>query len=84
MTPTSSLRYRLMLLGWQNGTVLIRQVELAVKTGWLTREQADMIYTFPRKPTELVINDPLTPERVSSIQEAINGNVTDDTGTAGQ
>lgn len=84
MTPTSSLRYRLMLMGWQNGTVLIRQVELAVKTGWLTREQADMIYTYPRKQTELVINDPLTPERVYSIQEAINGNVTDDTGTAGQ
>lgn len=84
MTPTGSLRYRLMLTGWQNGTVLIRQVELAVKTGWLTREQADIIYTYPRKQTELVINDPLTPERVYSIQEAINGNVTDDTGAAGQ
>lgn len=84
MTPTGSLRYRLMLTGWQNGTVLIRQVELAVKTGWLTREQADMIYTYPRKQTELVANDPLTPERIYSIQEAINGNVTDDTGTAGQ
>lgn len=84
MTPTGSLRYRLMLLGWQNGTVLIRQVELAVKTGWLTREQADMIFTYPRKPTELVLNDPLTPERLYTIQEAINGNVTDDTGTAGQ
>jgi hypothetical protein len=73
-----------MLTGWQNGTVLIRQVELAVKTGWLTRDQADMIYTYPRKPTELVVNDPLTPERIYSIQEAINGNLEHDTGTAGQ
>lgn len=77
-------QYRLVLNRWQAGTITIRQVELFVKTGWLTREQADMIYTFPRKPTELVVNDPLTPERVYSIQEAINGNVTDDTGTVGQ
>lgn len=84
MTPTSSLRYRLMLNGWQNGTVLIRQVELAVKTGWLTREQADMIYTYERKQTELVLNDPLTPARLYTIQEAINGNLEHDTGTAGQ
>lgn len=72
MTPTSSLRYRLMLLGWQNGTVLIRQVELAVKTGWLTREQADVIYTYPRKQTELVLNDPFTPERLEDIRTNID------------
>ena len=77
-------QYRLVLNRWQAGTITIRQVELFVKTGWLTREQADMIYTYERKPTELVVNDPLTPERIYSIQEAINGNVTDDTGTAGQ
>lgn len=77
-------QYRLVLNRWQNGLITIRQVELFVKTGWLTREQADMIYTYLRKQTELVINDPLTPERVYSIQEAINGNITDDTGTAGQ
>ena len=72
MTPTSSLRYRLMLLGWQNGTVLIRQVELFVKTRWLTRDQADMIYTFPRKPTELVINDPFTTENLERIKLDVN------------
>lgn len=71
MTPTSSLRYRLMLLSWQNGTVLIRQVELAVKTAWLTREQADLIYTFPRKQTELVLNDPFSWERVDEIRQNI-------------
>lgn len=68
MTPTGSLRYRLMLTGWQNGTVLIRQVELAVKTGWLTREQADMIYTYSRKQTRLVIDDPLTLERIEAAR----------------
>ena len=77
-------QYRLVLNRWQAGLITIRQVELFVKTGWLTREQADMIYTFPRKPTELVINDPLTPERLYTIQEAINGNLEHDTGTAGQ
>lgn len=77
-------QYRLVLNRWQAGTITIRQVELFVKTAWLTREQADMIYTYERKQTELVVNDPLTPERVYSIQEAINGNVTNDTGTAGQ
>lgn len=72
MTPTSSLRYRLMLAGWQNGTVLIRQVELAVKTGWLTREQADVIYTYPRKQTQLVLNDPFTPENLERIKLDVN------------
>jgi hypothetical protein len=61
-----------MLLGWQNGTVLIRQVELAVKTGWLTREQADNIYIFPRRQTELVLNDPFTPERLEEIRTKIS------------
>lgn len=74
MTPTGSLRYRLILLGWQNGTVLIRQVELAVKTGWLTREQADQIYTYPRKQTELVLNDPFTTERLEEIRTNLESN----------
>lgn len=74
MTPTGSLRYRLILLGWQNGTVLIRQVELAVKTGWLTREQADQIYAYPRKPTELVLNDPFTTERLEEIRTNLESN----------
>ena len=77
-------QYRLVLNRWQAGLMTIRQVELFVKTGWLTRDQADMIYTYERKQTELVINDPLTPERLYTIQEAINGNVTDDTRPAGQ
>lgn len=77
-------QYRLILNRWQAGRITIREVELCVKTQWLTRDQADMIYTYPRKQTELVLNDPLTPERLYTIQEAINGNVTDDTGPAGQ
>ena len=40
-------QYRLVLNRWQNGTITIRQVELFVKTGWLIREQADLIYTYP-------------------------------------
>jgi hypothetical protein len=71
MTP----QYRLVLNRWQAGRITIREVELFVKTLWLTREQADMIYTYPRKETELVLNDPLTPERLYSIQEAVNGSV---------
>jgi hypothetical protein len=66
-------QYRLVLNRWQAGRITIREVELFVKTLWLTREQADMIYTYPRTPTPLVLNDPLTPERLYSIQEAVNG-----------
>ena len=65
-------QYRLVLNRWQAGTITIRQVELFVKTGWLTREQADMIYTFPRKPTELVINDPFTTENLERIKLDVN------------
>lgn len=61
-------QYRLILARWQNGLVTIRQVELSVKTGWLTREQADMIYTYPRKQTRLVIDDPLTLERIEAAR----------------
>ena len=64
-------QYRLVLNRWQAGTITIRQVELFVKTGWLTREQADLIYTFPRKDTELVRNDPLTLERLADIQNNV-------------
>ena len=64
-------QYRLVLNRWQAGLITIRQVELFVKTGWLTREQADLIYTYPRKDTELVRNDPFTPE----IQDAIEKEV---------
>ncbi len=64
-------QYRLVLNRWQAGLITIRQVELFVKTGWLTRDQADLIYTYPRKDTELVRNDPFTQE----IQDAIEKEV---------
>lgn len=67
MTP----QYRLVLNRWQAGTITIRQVELFVKTGWLTRDQADLIYTYPRKDTELVRNDPFTPEIQDAIEEEV-------------
>jgi hypothetical protein len=51
-------QYRLVLNRWKAGTITIRQVELFVKTEWLTREQADTIYTYPRAQTALVIGDP--------------------------
>jgi hypothetical protein len=66
-------QYRLILNRWQAGRITIREVELCVKTLWLTREQADTIYTYPRTQTELALNDPLTPERLYTIQEAVNG-----------
>ena len=66
-------QYRLVLNRWTAGTITIRQVELFVKTGWLTRDQADLIYTYPRKQTELVLNDPFTLERVEEERLRING-----------
>ena len=64
-------QYRLVLNRWQAGTITIRQVELFVKTGWLTRDQADVIYTYPRALTPLVEADPFSPERVYTIQEEL-------------
>jgi len=64
-------QYRLVLNRWQAGLITIRQVELFVKTGWLTRDQADLIYTYPRKNTELVRNDPFTPEIQDAIEEEV-------------
>jgi hypothetical protein len=64
-------QYRLVLNRWQAGTITIRQVELFVKTGWLTRDQADLIYTYPRKDTELVRNDPFSPEIQDAIEEEV-------------
>ena len=69
-------QYRLILRRWQDGRVTIREMELFVKTNWLTREQADMIYTYERKQTQLVIDDPLTSERIASIQDDIRNNRT--------
>ena len=66
-------QYRLVLNRWQAGTITIRQVELFVKTGWLTREQADLIYTYPRKQTQLVLDDPFSVERVEEERLRISG-----------
>lgn len=65
-------QYRLVLNRWQAGLITIRQVELFVKTGWLTREQADQIYTYPRKQTDLVLNDPFTTENLERIKFDVN------------
>jgi len=61
-------QYRLVLNRWTAGTITIRQVELFVKTGWLTRDQADLIYTYPRKQTDLVLNDPFSIEVVEAYR----------------
>ena len=61
-------QYRLILNRWKAGTITIRQVELFVKTEWLTREQADDIYTYPRAQTALVIADPYSPETVTTYR----------------
>jgi hypothetical protein len=65
-------QYRLVLNRWQAGLITIRQVELFVKTGWLTRDQADQIYTYPRKQTDLVLNDPFTTENLERIKLDVN------------
>lgn len=71
---TITPQYRLILNRWQNGTITIRQVELFVKTEWLTRDQADLIYTYPRAQTTLVQADPYSPDVVDAIrQEATIG-----------
>lgn len=64
-------QYRLIMRRWQDGRVTIREVELFVKTNWLSREQADLIYTYERRQTQLVMDDPLTPERMAIIQDDV-------------
>jgi len=71
---TLTPQYRLILRRWQDGRVTIQEVELFVKTGWLTREQADLIYTYPRNKTQLVLDDPYTPERAYSIEQEVAAN----------
>ncbi len=66
-------QYRLVLNRWTAGTITIRQVELFVKTQWLTRDQADLIYTYPRRQTQLVLDDPFTLERVEEERLRISG-----------
>jgi len=72
MTPTGSLRYRLISTNWQNGLLTIRQIELFVKTAWLTREQADEIYKLPRKQTDIVLNDPLNDDTIETTRLEVN------------
>ena len=60
--------YRRTLARWIAGTITIRQVELFVKTKWLTREQADDIYTHDRARTPLVDADPYSPEIVTQYR----------------
>ena len=64
-------KYQLVLSSWKTGTMTIRQVELFVKTEWLTREQADNIYTYPRAQTALVIADPYNVEVLLKIQSEL-------------
>ena len=64
-------RYRLVLNSWKNGAITIRQVELLVKTGYITREQADTIYTYPRAQTALVDADPYNVEVLLKIQSEL-------------
>lgn len=74
MDVTITPQYRLTLNSWKAGTIAIRQVELFVRTEWLTRDQADLIYTYPRAQTALAQADPYSPEAVDVIrQEAGNG-----------
>jgi hypothetical protein len=60
--------YRRTLARWIAGTMTIREVELLTKTKWLTREQADDIYTHDRAQTPLVIADPYSPETVTTYR----------------
>lgn len=49
MTDTGRLRlYRQTVLGWLNGTVQERQIDLLVRTLWLTKEQGEEIKALPR------------------------------------
>jgi len=60
--------YRRTLARWIAGAMTIREVELLTKTKWLTREQADDIYTHDRAQTALVIADPYSPETVTQYR----------------
>jgi len=68
-------QYRLILNRWTAGTITIRQVELFVKTKWITREQADDIYTHERAQTPLAIADPYRPETVTTYRIAFDDNL---------
>jgi hypothetical protein len=55
MTDTGRLRlYRQTVLGWLNGTVQERQIDLLVITRWLTKAQGDAIKAMRRGDPELL------------------------------
>jgi hypothetical protein len=55
MTDTGRLRlYRQTVLGWLNGAVQERQVDLLVRTLWLTKAQGDAIKAMRRGDPELL------------------------------
>ena len=61
-------KYQLVLNFWKDGNIRVRQVELLVKTKWLTVDQADTIYTHPRLQTPLVVADSYSYEAVKAIR----------------
>jgi hypothetical protein len=55
MTDTGRLRlYNRTVLGWLNGTVKERQIDLLVITRWLTNAQGDTIKAMRRGDPELL------------------------------
>lgn len=60
--------YRRTLARWIAGQITIREVELLTKTKWLSREQADDIYTHERAQTPLVDGDPYSPDIVTQYR----------------
>jgi hypothetical protein len=63
MTDTGRLRlYRQTVLGWLNGTVQERQIDLLVRTLWLTKEQGETIKAMRRGDPELL-------ERFAEVQQ---------------
>ena len=63
MTETGRLRlYNLTVLGWLNGVVQERQIDLLVITRRLTKEQGEQIKAMRRGDPELL-------ERFAAVQE---------------
>lgn len=63
MTDTGRLRlYRQIVLGWLNGTVQERQIDLLVRTLWFTKEQGEQIKAMRRGDPELL-------ERFAEMQQ---------------
>jgi len=55
MNDTGRLRlYNRTVLGWLNGTVQERQIDLLVITRWLTKEQGETIKAMRRGDPELI------------------------------